>query len=274
MNWTALLETLGGTAIMIAAVAWLSRTLVGQLLKKEYEQFKSDLTTQHKRELKKFERQLESEASAEDRIRQEILRWANPVLEAVLHLQSRLDNILHDHAYPALDKNFDGMLKETWSISYAYLMPSTLYSFASFFAWVRMLRERMSFELFRNHKEKDRFYAAIRGVQDALSDWPPHGYECSGPDTQVFTMQQRAIGEMLIVPNANKPECMSYHAFLSKWTTDAFQSRLSPLCLLLEGLQPADKCRWKRLQATLSKVHALRQCCEELLQLPERNVAE
>jgi hypothetical protein len=48
-------------------------------------------------------------------------------------------------------------------------MPSTLFLFAEYFAWIRLLQERLSFELFESQETKDRFFAAIWGVTKALA---------------------------------------------------------------------------------------------------------
>ena len=73
-----------------------------------------------------------------------------------------------------------------------------------------MLRDELNFELFETQVEKDLFFQAIHDVSRALSSFPPSSrYTCKGKDTQVFSLQQRAIGELFIVREGNNKRCMS-----------------------------------------------------------------
>jgi hypothetical protein len=49
MFWEDLLRTLGGMAILVSAIAWLSRSLLTNLLSKDLEKFKSDLQIESQR---------------------------------------------------------------------------------------------------------------------------------------------------------------------------------------------------------------------------------
>jgi len=46
MDWQALFLTLGSTTVLIAALAWLARTIIIQLISKDLEKFKHDLKAQ------------------------------------------------------------------------------------------------------------------------------------------------------------------------------------------------------------------------------------
>jgi len=114
----------------------------------------------------------------QERIREEVLRWTNPILGAVEGLESRLENILNDGLYLALDPRHAGEKRPAhldWAASYNYTMPSTLFLFAEYFAWIRLLQERLSFELFESQDTKDRFFAATWSVTKALASWPRAG---------------------------------------------------------------------------------------------------
>ncbi len=197
-------------------------------------------------EIKQRELSLQTVQSKDDRVRQEIVRWANPILGAVGELINRLDNILERKGYLALDEACKKHLDPSWSISYDYLMNSSIYLFGQYFAWVRMLQEELNFELFQSQQEKDKFFKLIAEVSDTLASYPPKKYECSGKDTQVFRLQQRAIGELLIYQKEHR-SCLSYPAFLQKMNDEEFSQHLKPLKALFEGLTPKDECRWKRL---------------------------
>ena len=184
---------------------------------------------------------LEIEGSKKERIRQEIIRWANPILDTVEDLEYRLKNILQNGGYLALSKEYNEMLNPNWSISYSYYMNSTLYLFGQYFTWTQMLQEELNFELFQSQHEKDEFFKAIYKVSESLGKFPAN-FSCSGKDTQVFKLQQRAIGELLIHRENNQTRCMSYTDFLQKLEENQFNQHLEQLRYLLEDLDPTQEC--------------------------------
>jgi hypothetical protein len=210
---------------------------------------------------------IETEGEKQERIRNEIRRWANPILDSVVGLEKRLKNVLDDHGHLALGKNTESAVPRGWSISYDYFMPSTLYYFAQYFCWVRLLQEELNFELFRSQKENDDFFHGLWNVTSALTTWPPAD-PCDGEDTQVFTLQQRGIGEALIVKDGRYRKCMSYHQFLRSYNNPIMQAHLAPLISLLHELKSDGGCRWNRVQATRAAIVELRKCCEAILQPP------
>ena len=277
MDWNRILEIIGGTTVIVGAIAWLARTWMGHIFNRDIENFKQQLAAAHERDLESlkhqyvietehFRSQLQTETLSDERIRQEILLWANPILGTVQSLGFRLFNILEREGYVALNKHYDRKTHTQWSMSYDYFMNSTLYLFASYFCWVRMLQDRLNFELFRTQAEKDKCFSAIDGVNSALRKFPPP-YECKGPDTQVFNMQQRIIGEMLIVQERNHPACMTYNEFLTRLQDKQFAERLAPIRNLLKNMNPQEDCRWKRLKATRHALTDLESYCKELLNI-------
>ena len=209
-----------------------------------------------------------------ERIRQEVLRWANPILNSVEGLESRLDNILDDDLYVALSPRTAGVARPVapdWAVSYEYVMPSTLFLFAEYFAWVRLLLERLSFELFESHQSQERFFDAIWDVTKSLSSWPKAEVVGGGDDAQVFALQQRAIGELVIERDRETPRILTYPEFLNALESDArFASLFEPLRSFLEGLEPGTK-RWSRLEATMTTLQALARECRVLLRLDSVN---
>jgi hypothetical protein len=203
-------------------------------------------------------------------IREEVLRWTNPILGAVEGLESRLGNILNDGLYLALDPRHAGEKRPAhpdWAASYNYTVPSTLFLFAEYFAWIRLLRERLSFELFESQETKDRFFAATWSVTKALASWPRAGIVGKGQDAQVFALQQRAIGELVIRREGENPRSMTFPEFLEALDDDKqFRRLLDPLCVLLEAVEPGTK-RWSRLEGTLKALQDLELECRTLLQL-------
>jgi len=197
------------------------------------------------------------------------LSGPNPILGAVESLQHRLKNIIEDDGYLALSEECASEINPNWSISYDYFMSSTLYHFGQYFAWVQMLREELSFELFQTQETKDRFFDAIMSVTKSLSSFPLNR-ACIGQDTQVFYLQQRAIGELLIVRENGSRRCMSYPDFLNSLSGNPFEQQMKPLKVLLEGISPIprDDCRWTRLNVTHAALVELETHCNALLRPP------
>ncbi len=251
--------------------------------------------------------ELEGQGEKEERIRQEVVRWANPILAAVKGLESRFSNILDYAGYLVLSENYERRVDSGWSISYDYFMHSTLYLFGQYFAWILMLQESLNFELFESQKEKDEFFEAIQRVTSTLSSFPPD-FGCTGKDAQVFSLQQRAIGELFLTDRrggrwcSGSPElierlppqdtqafalqqratgelfltnrgtnrwCIGYPEFLERLTDDRFSKHLKPLQMLLEDVSPESDCRWKRLESTRQALLDLDAQCRKLLVLPE-----
>ncbi len=211
---------------------------------------------------------LEEERDRERRVRQEIIRWANPILGAVGDLRARLSNIINDGAYVALDPRWDPRSNPSWSISYDYFMCSSLYLFANYFARTRMLEETLSFELFNSQAEKDRLFGALRSVSKALGSYPPK-YTCSGLDIQIFRLQQHALGELIIRRENDKDRCWTYPEFVDGMKKAVVSDYFASLQQLLERVHPDDDCRWKRLIETNRALQELDTVCRDLLDLPE-----
>ena len=49
--------------------------------------------------------ELETKGQKQERLRREVIRWANPILGSVQSLKSELDNILNNYGYLAMTKN-------------------------------------------------------------------------------------------------------------------------------------------------------------------------
>lgn len=209
---------------------------------------------------------IESEKQKQERIRHEIIRWSNPVLLSVQSLQSQLSNILEKGGYVAMGKGYKKQANPSWAISYDYFMSSLPFLFGQYFAWTRMLQDELNFELFDTQNEKDLFFQAIRNVNRSLSSFPP-SYNCKSKDTQVFSLQQRAMGELLIIREGDRKRCMSYPEFLESIKNKDFQQHFQPLVILLDGIHPDDDCRWKRLESTVIALKELEKVCKDLLNL-------
>jgi hypothetical protein len=208
---------------------------------------------------------IESENARKERNRTEVTRWANPILGAVQDLEAKLRNILEDGGYLALNQDYRENVNPRWSISYDYFMHSSLYVFAQYFCWIRMLQENLNFELFQTRQDRSDFFDAIEAVNDALGGFPPY----YGPgDRQIFRLQQRAIGEQMIIKNDNEKRCLSYPDFIKKYDEDeSFRKNIDPLRSILENLDPSIAGRWERLINTQKQLGKLNNACNELLSI-------
>lgn len=205
--------------------------------------------------------QLNLEQSQKERTTQETIKWANPVQRAVENLNYRLQNTLEDAGYLALHPGFT---HPSWSINYDYMMQSSLYYFGQYFAWIQMLQEDLNIEIFHSHKERDEFFTAITDVASTLNSYPPL-FDCTGKDVQVFSVQQRAIGESMILREGGQKRCMNYVEFLNRIEEDDFRKHFDPLIALLESIDPSQDCKWKRLWSLRNSLIQLNQICEKRL---------
>jgi len=290
------IEFLGGTALLLAAVAWLVKTLIDALFKRDLKTLELRMKEGADKELDRLRTEMQKAANADlealkdrlqrgreqdtrsaeakqardARIRGDILLWANPILGAVRDLESRLRNIVHRRAYPALQRNPvpPHAIPPNWSIAYDYFMPSTLFLFAQYFYWVRRLREELGFALFESQADKDAFIAELWKVSDALGRWPLfEDRPCAGKDAQVFNLQQRGIGEAVTV-RGDVPRCMGFDEFMEAWEEPPLADQLAPLRSLLEELVADGSCRWKRMEVVLEAVQGLEAHCRQILQVP------
>lgn len=301
INWEEVIKFIGGTAVIMGALGWFIKAIINQFLQRELEKHKSDLKLESTLEIQthgnalkhasdqllaeqkaKFEQQMvefqaevDARTARADRVRQEIERWANPILGAVRDLESRLGNILNKSAYLALSKDIPAgeRLPGGWTITYAYFLPSTVFLFCQYFCWVRILRERLTFDLFSKGAQKDQFVARMDAVGHALSSWPLEELDDVPPETdlQLFTLQQRALGETMVVGEGAEARCMSLAHFLEEWSKANFRQKFKTLEQLVEGLNPQAVGRWRRLELMLSALGALRAECERVLSPPEAN---
>ena len=62
IDWQVLLTTLGGTSILIAALAWLSKTIISSIFTKDLERFKAELKESGDLAIEKFRSEVQLEA--------------------------------------------------------------------------------------------------------------------------------------------------------------------------------------------------------------------
>ena len=84
-------------------------------------------------------------------------------------------------------------------------------------------------------------------------------------DAQVFSLQQRLMGESMIVHDDVGLRCMRFSEFSEKWSEGEFSRQFDPLTRFLDKLKPENQHRWKRLTLMAEALKQLREECERLL---------
>jgi hypothetical protein len=277
-------------SVSTAILAWLGKAFVGALLKGGVEKFKADLKHEHDESLAAFKQnlqkdlneftanlqhehdkalasytqQLTAKAKSSERILTEIIAWANPIQDAAKSLHGRINNILNQEGYKALHPRYSN---PDWPITYEYFTRSTAYVFGQYFCWINMLRLEMSFELFSTQADKVALFDKINAVSKALADYDPPIYPGSGHDSQIFRIQQQAMGELLSARRSGRRACRGPAFFDSKKNDPQYKAAFQPAFNLIDKLQPGEK-RYQRLKATLTALKELVEHCDKLLKVP------
>ena len=121
-----------------------------------------------KRKEIKETKKIESEQEKKERVNLEIIRWANPIHRSVQGLHYRLRYILEKGGYTDLANN-------SRNKKYDYMMNSTLFYFAQYFAWIELLQEELNIEIFQSQVQENEFFKSIIDVGKTLNRYPP-GY--------------------------------------------------------------------------------------------------
>jgi hypothetical protein len=300
VDWADVLKTVGSTTAIAAVLGFLGQVAIKHLLHRDIDahkfnlkresdlalaeakaQVEQELTTNRARadaallvQKAIFDKQLEtystdfaSRALRAQRIRQDLQRWANPILRTVMELERRLDNILKNEGYLALSPDAKNRVSSEWPVTREYFLSSTIFLFSQYFCWIRLLEERLSFELFEYNSDKDDLLKKIGDVRRTLSEFPLaelRGLSGVG-DRQIFCLQQRGIGEMLALPDGANLRCMRFSEFVQNWSEPEFRDRFEPLTCLLDGIAPTNEHRWKRLELMAIALEQLRGECRRLL---------
>lgn len=280
INWTEVFANLTAaaavSATVIGVVGYIGKSAIEWAVERNITRHKTALDAQKLQAIEelKAEKQtavenlkadLGQQAKAQDHLSEEIRRWSNPILGSVEALLGRLGNILDNTGYPALSTEIDK--REDWNISHEYFLTSTIYLFSQYFCWTQLLREKFSFELFESHVEKDAFFRVQDQAACQLSTWPlPDGAPEDG-DRQVFSLQQRQMGESLIVKSNDTEGCMRYAEFEQSFQDPDFRARFEPLERFLTNLSPEAPARWWRMVEMKKELERVKQECRRVLDL-------
>lgn len=219
----------------------------------------------------------ESEQQRSARLQAQIQRWANPIRVAIGDLEHRLCNVLDEDGYVALSRS--SSVPENWSADYTYFMGSTIYYFAQYFCWSTLLRQELGYEFFRSGDEAEVFWNGIEAVSDEMSRFPYEAVantDTAPVDRQVFRLQQRAIGELLVDRSSATQQVLTYREFLDRWLdpTDAkLKTHVAPLENFLANLSPRNDLRWRRLEGARSQLMNFKSACNRVLSWTEVEVS-
>lgn len=297
------LTTAGVTTALIGGATYLTKSMVMHRLSKDMEDYKRELAQEveaYKSKLAfessraldqakfEFEQQLiyqrgkvdilkegykfgaESEKQRNERLRSQVQRWAVPIRSAISDLARRLQDITENNSYTMLSLEQSDV--RGWSARYDYFMPSTLYYFAQYFCWTRLLQQQVGHEVFRSTSEMGEFFGLMHSASDSISRFPfdpSNGDDPTHTDHQVFKLQQRAIGELLVVQSGSGDNIASYREFLDRWVNAddlVFKRHIAPLEIFLRAIAPTNDLRWERIQELISRLESLDSACQEVLQ--------
>ena len=215
----------------------------------------------------------ESEQQRHARLQAQIQRWANPIRVAIGDLEHRLCNVLDEEGYVALSRS--PSIPPNWSADYTYFMASTLYYFAQYFCWTTLLRHELGYEFFPSSEEAEVFWNSIEAVSDEISRFPygaVRSTNIASVDRQVFRLQQRAIGELLVDRSSATQQVLTYREFLDRWldpTDTRLKTHLAPLENFLADVKPQNDLRWERLKGARSQLIQFQIACNRVLNLTE-----
>jgi hypothetical protein len=215
----------------------------------------------------------ESEKQRTERLRSQIQRWALPIQGSIEDLTHRLRNITENDGYKMLSTSNDKV--NGWSADYQYFISSTSYYFAQYFCWTRLIQQQLGMELFGSNQEMKAFLSHIDDVGQTISSFPfdkENGYDPANFDCQVFRLQQRAIGELLVQRSATGEQVMTYREFLDEWvdpTKSQFKLHVTPLITFLNDVKPEKDLRWMRLLEMARRLDTFSNACANVLQHTE-----
>jgi hypothetical protein len=162
--------------------------------------------------------------------------YREPLIAASFELQSRLYNIL------ALD--FIGKwVKDERTGKRDAAIHSTLYVFAQFFAWRELIRREVQYLRF-SRDEQTRLFAQL--LRDIGEEFLADRY---GQQFMIWRVEQRGLGERMIIPADGGKACLGYAAFLDQ--RGMMDEWLKPIERDLENIDDGGRKRLTNVQHLL-----------------------
>jgi hypothetical protein len=184
------LATAASVAGLVAVVVGIVNALRQRRVEERLTRLKSDLDTEVHRRRAEIDREL----VAEDVLK----RYREPLAAAAFDLQSRLYNIL--------ELDFMGL----WGGSHARAedaIRTTLFRLAQYFGWTEILRRNIQFLSFPEAAETRRVTQLQQQITRSFLTHEP------GEALMIWSDEQRAIGERMIVEEHGDVLCMGFAGF-------------------------------------------------------------
>lgn len=138
-------------------------------------------------------------------------RFTEPLLQAISNLETRIYNIVELDFFDRFHH------ADSSSEDREYAVLNTLYVAAQYFCWIEILRRDSQFVDPRQDDRNVRVSHGLEAVRDAFTD--SHGID--EPCFRLFRGEQRAMGEVMLVPVVDPPpgvprwECLGYAPFVA-----------------------------------------------------------
>jgi hypothetical protein len=133
-------------------------------------------------------------------------RHREPLVAAAYELQARLHNIL-------CNRFVDDYVLGAKAGKQEAALESTLYVFAQFFGWREIIRREIRFLRFPKDEETREVGRLLRDIGEAFLT------DDYGPQFMIWRVEQRGLGERMIVTVDGKATCMGYATFIEARAT-------------------------------------------------------
>jgi hypothetical protein len=163
-------------------------------------------------------------------------RHREPLLAAAYELQSRLHNIL-------CNRFVENYVLATRAGKQDAALESTLYVFAQFFGWREIIRREIQFLRFPEDQETREVSRILRDIGETFLT------DRYGRQFMIWRVEQRGLGERMIVYTNGTPTCMGYATFVDE--RGMMKEWLEPLERDLRDIGQDGSERLKKLQHLL-----------------------
>jgi hypothetical protein len=165
-----------------------------------------------------------------------LARHREPLLAAAYELQSRLHNIL-------CNRFVENYVLATRAGKQDAALESTLYVFAQFFGWREIIRREIQFLRFPEDQETREVSRILRDIGETFLT------DRYGRQFMIWRVEQRGLGERMIVYTNGTPTCMGYATFVDE--QGMMKEWLEPLERDLRDIGQDGSERLKKLQHLL-----------------------
>ncbi|MGO9292958.1 MAG: hypothetical protein ACLP52_03575 [Streptosporangiaceae bacterium] len=168
--------------------------------------------------------------------RKDLESYREPLLAAAYELQARLYNILK---LGFVDKYISGNIAGKRNSA----IESTLYVFAQYFGWREIIRREVQYLRFGKNQRTREIGRLLQDIGETfLADQ-------FGPQFMIWRLEQRGLGERMIVSADGRLTCLGYASFIDQRAS--MQEWLQPIEHDFEHLQDGGRERLMRLQHLL-----------------------